>query len=63
MIGLLRGSFVVQSWVVPLAGRAEDDEARRFPTFILKQGDGVPVAEICCKAGLSQATAVQKFVR
>ena len=25
--------------------------------FVLKQGDeGVPVAEICCKAGISQAT-------
>src|SRR5215510_3785372 len=49
------------SAVVPRAGGAEAMEASKFSdaqkAFILKQGaDGVPVADICRKAGISQAT-------
>jgi putative transposase len=47
--------------IFPWLGGAEDDEGLEFSdaqkAFILKQGnDGVPVAEICRKAGISQAT-------
>jgi putative transposase len=49
-------------WCIFLAGKGtEDDEGiavfGRSKAFILKQGDeGVPVAEICRRAGSSQAT-------
>lgn len=47
--------------IIPWLGGAEDEKASKFSeaqkAFILKQGaDGVPVAEICRKAGISQAT-------
>jgi putative transposase len=46
---------------IPWLGGAQRDEGIRFSdaqkAFILKQGaDGVPVADICRKAGISQAT-------
>ena len=46
---------------IPRLGGAEDDEGLEVfgaqKAFILKQGkDGVAVAEICRKAGISQAT-------
>lgn len=45
----------------PRAGRSGDDESIEVSdaqkAFILKQGaDGVPVAEICRRAGISEAT-------
>jgi transposase-like protein len=47
--------------VIPWAGGAETMKASKFSdaqkAFILKQGaDGMPVADICRKAGISQAT-------
>jgi len=47
--------------VIPRLGGAASDEASRFSeaqkAFILKQGaDFMPVADICRKAGISQAT-------
>jgi putative transposase len=47
--------------VIPWLGGAEQDEVLevlgRPKAFILKQGsDGLPVADICRKAGISQAT-------
>jgi putative transposase len=47
--------------VIPWLGGAENMKASRFSdtqkAFILKQGaDGMPVADICRKAGISQAT-------
>jgi putative transposase len=47
--------------VIPRLGGAESDEGfevfGRPEGFILKQGaDGMPVADICRKAGISQAT-------
>jgi hypothetical protein len=56
------GPFLVRvSAVIPLAGRSGDDEGLevfgRAEGVILKQGaDGMPVADICRKAGISQAT-------
>lgn len=52
--GVFRGN-------IPWLGGAEDDEGIEFSdaqkAFILKQGaDGIPVAEICRRAGISQAT-------
>jgi putative transposase len=49
------------SAVIPLAGRSGAMKASRFSeaqkAFILKQGaDGMPVADLCRKAGISQAT-------
>jgi putative transposase len=49
------------SAVIPWLGGAETMKASRFSeaqkAFILKQGaDGMPVADICRKAGISQAT-------
>jgi len=45
-------------------GGAESDEGIRFSdaqkAFVLKQGsDGMPVADVCRKAGISQATLLQ----
>jgi putative transposase len=50
----LRGNF-------PLLGGAENDESvtvlGRQKAFILRQGvDGIPVADVCRKAGISPAT-------
>jgi len=47
--------------IFPWLGGAENDEASQFSdaqkAFVLRQGsDGVPVADICRKAGISQAT-------
>jgi putative transposase len=47
--------------VIPWLGGAEPMKASKFSdaqkAFILKQGaEGVPVADICRKAGISQAT-------
>ncbi len=47
--------------LIPWLGGAEDDEGIEFSeaqkAFILKQGsDGMPVADICRKAGISPAT-------
>jgi hypothetical protein len=47
--------------VIPLQGGAERMKASKFSdaqkAFILKQGcDGLPVEDICRKAGISQAT-------
>jgi putative transposase len=52
--GVFRGS-------IPRLGGAEDDEGIEVSDaqkpFILKQGaDGIPVAEICRRAGISQAS-------
>ena len=50
------------SAVIPWLGGAESDEGievfgRAQKAFILKQGaDGMPVADLCRKAGISQAT-------
>jgi transposase-like protein len=47
--------------VFSLAGRSEAMKASKFTdaqkAFVIKQGEeGVPVAEVCRKAGISQAT-------
>ncbi len=45
--------------MIPWLGGAENDEGLEIfeKAFILKQGaDGMPVADICRKAGISQAT-------
>lgn len=51
----------VFAWIAARLGGSEDMKASRFTdaqkAFILKQGEeGVPVAEVCRKAGISQAT-------